>query len=61
MVVTLFNFPILAQNVAKTVDDLFSIYRAGTASHLIDKLTNQHGQYLSFTVVYSPGEWLYSF
>jgi len=51
----------LARDLATSVDDLFSIYRDETIYNPIGQPSNQHGQYPIFAVVYSPGQWLYSF
>ena len=57
----LLNDPILTPDLATSIDNLFPIYRDETICNAISQLSNQHGQYLNFVVVYSPGQWLYSF
>ena len=51
----------VTQDLATSVDDLFSICRDETICDPIGQASNQPGQYLIFAVVYSPGQWLYSF
>ena len=48
----------LTQDLATSVDDLFSIYRNETICNPIGQPSNQHGQYLIIDVVYLPGQWL---
>ena len=57
----LLNDPILTPDLAISIDNLFPIYRGQAICNLIGQTPNQREQYLIIAVVYSPGQWLYSF